>query len=321
MPERWKTLLPYWARPEHPILQYELANLRLSGSRWKSIIQLLLLALLLGSGGYLYAGSTSTDTGAGNLADFIWRCLYFPSILVQSATVLSALAFGIGSVETDRSRQTWDSLRVTEIGAGLTLRTRWVAIFYRLRAPILALLMARLFLVLGMIVDMTAFGGGYLRVLGSALVDSGYGWWITLPMIVLLMTANLLLPLTIVGAASALGILISVAIKQRLFAITVQLVLSVTVVVGVAVGLFGVTSALQGHLIASDSLLFFLFLGYSGFVDGGLLFANLGSLGAVWKILQNGTFMSLGIVIILTLQALLIDGCLSLAIRLSERGE
>ena len=212
MPERWKTLLPYWARPEHPILQYELANLRLGGSRWKSIIQLLLLALLLGGGGYLYAGSTSTDTGAGNLADFIWRCLYFPSILVQTATVLSALAFGIGSVEIDRSRQTWDSLRVTEIGAGLTLRTRWVAIFYRLRAPILALLMARLFLVLGMIVDMTAFGGGYLRVLGSTLVDSGYSWWITLPMIALLMTANLLLPLTTVGAASALGILISVAI-------------------------------------------------------------------------------------------------------------
>ena len=90
---------------------------------------------------------------------------------------------------------------------------------------------------------------------------------------------------------------------------------------GVAVGLFGVTSALQGRSIASDSLLFFLFLGYSGFVDGGLLFANLGSLGAVWKILQNGTFMSLGVVIILTLQALLIDGCLSLAVRLSERGE
>ena len=321
MLERWKTLLPYWARPEHPILQYELANLRLGGSRWKSIIQLLLLALLLGGGGYLYAGSASTDTGAGNLADFIWRCLYFPSILVQTATVLSALAFGIGSVETDRSRQTWDSLRVTEIGAGLTLRTRWVAILYRLRAPILALLMARVFLALGMIVDMTAFGGGYLRVLGGATVDAGSVWWITLPMIVLLMTANLLLPLTTVGAASALGILISVAIKQRLFAITVQLIFSVLIVALVVVGLFGVTSALQSQLIASDGLLFFLFLAYSGLADGGLLFANLGSLGEVWKLLPQGAFISLGLVIILTLQALFIDGCLSLAIRFAEKGE
>ena len=127
-------------------------------------------------------------------------------------------------------------------------------------------------------------------------------------MIALLMTANLLLPLTTVGAASALGILISVAIKQRLFAITFQLIFSVLIVALVVVGLYGVTSALQSQLIASDGLLFFLFLAYSGLADGGLLFANLGSLGAVWKLLPQGAFISLGLVVILTLQVLFIDG-------------
>ncbi|MCY4072760.1 MAG: hypothetical protein OXG60_15815 [Chloroflexi bacterium] len=321
MPELWKSLLPDWAHPDHPILQYELAQRRLGGSRWKSALQLFLLALLLGGGGYLYASATSIDAGAESLADFLWRCLYFPSILVQTATVLAALAFGIGSVEADRSRQTWDSLRVTVYGAGMTLRTRWTAILYRLRAPIIALLLTRLALALGMIVNLTAFGGGYLRILGSSILDAPSDLWITLPMVALLMTVQTLLPLATVGAASAFGILISVAIKQRLFAITIQLVLSVTVIAAVAGGLLAVTSALDGGLIAPEGLRFFLFLGYSGFADGGLLLANLGSLGAVWETLPQGEFLSIGLLLILALGAFSIDGCLGLAIRLSEQGE
>ncbi len=321
MPELWKSLLPDWAHPDHPILQYELAQRRLGSSRWKSALQLFLLGLLLGGGGYLYASATSIDAGAENLADFLWRCLYFPSLLVQTATVLAVLAFGIGSVEADRSRQTWDSLRVTEFGAVMTLRARWAAILYRLRAPIIALLLTRLVLLLGMIVNMTAFGGGYLRVLGSSILDASSDLWIILPMVVLLMTVQTLLPLTAVGAASAFGILISVAIKHRLVAIAIQLVLSLTLVAAVAGGLFAVTSALQGGLTASDGLRFFLFLGYSGFADGGMLLANLGSLGAVWKILPQGAYLSIGLLLILALGACTIDGCLGLAIRLSERGE
>ncbi len=320
MPELWKRLLPDWAHPDHPILQYELAQRQLGNSRRKSILQLFLLALLLGGGGYLYASATSIGAGAENLADFLWRCLYFPSLLVQTATVLAALAFGIRSVEADRSRQTWDSLRVTEFGAGMTLRARWTAILYRLRAPIIALLLTRLVLAFGMIVNMTAFGGGYLRVLSSSILDAS-DLWITLLMVALLMTVQTLLPLATVGAAGAFGILISVAIKQRLLAITIQFVLSLTIVAAVAGGLFAVTSALGGGLMASDGLRFFLFLVYSGFADGGILLANLGSLGAVWKMLPQGAYLSIGLLLILALEACAIDGCLGLAIRLSERGE
>ncbi|MCY4021483.1 MAG: hypothetical protein OXG39_18905 [Chloroflexi bacterium] len=321
MPELWKRLLPDWAHPDHPILQYELAQRRLVGSRRKSILQLFLLALLLGGGGYLYASATSIDARAENLADFLWRCLYFPSILVQTATVLAALAFGIGSVEADRSRQTWDSLRVTEFGAGMSLRTRWAALLYRLRAPIIALLLARLVLQFGMIANMTAFGGGYLRVLSSSILGASSDIWITLLMVILLMTVQTLLPLTTVGAAGAFGILISVAIKQRIFAIATQFVLSLMIVAAVAGGLIAVTSALGGRLMAPDGLRFFLLLGYSGFADGGMLLANLGSLGMVWKMLPQGAYLSIGLLLILALEACVIDGCLGLAIRLSEQGE
>lgn len=321
MLELWKKLLPAWAQPNHPILQYELAHQRAAGSRRKSMLQLFLLALLLGGGGYLYASATTINGRAENLADFLWRCLYYPSILIQTATVLAALAYGIGSIEADRSRQTWDKLRVTELGAGIALRTRWMAMLYRLRGPILALLLARLVLQLGMIANMTAFGGGYLRVLSSSTLGAAPSLWITLPLVILLMTAQMLLPLVTVGAAGAFGILISVAIKQRLFAITVQLVLSVLIVAAVAGGLFAVTSALGGRLLTSDGLRFFLFLGYGGFADGGMLFANLGSLGAVWKLLPQGAFISIGLLLILALETIAIDRCLSLAIHLSESGE
>ncbi|MCY4538755.1 MAG: hypothetical protein OXE52_11055 [Chloroflexi bacterium] len=314
MPDLWKRLLPDWAHPDHPILQYELAQRRLTVSRWKSALQLFLLGMILGGGGYLYASAASINAGAGNLADFLWRGLYFPSLLVQTATVLAALAFGIGSVEGDRSRQTWDSLRVTEFGAGMTLRARWAAILYRLRAPIIALLLARLVLQFAMIANLTAFGGGYLRVLGSSIAEL----WITLPMVVLLMTAQTLLPLATAGAAGAFGILISVAIKQRLFALAIQLVLSVTVVAAVAGGLIAVTSALQGEMTASDGLRFFLFLGYSGFADGGMLLANLGSLGAVWKTLPQGAYLSIGLLSTLIVQAFVTDIFLSLAVHLAE---
>lgn len=317
MPELWKTLLPDWARPEDPVLQYELARRRLIGSRRKSALQFFLLALLLAGGGYLYARG---DAGGENLVDLLWRCLYFPSLMLQAAALLAALAFGIGSVEADRSRQTWDSLRVTELGVEMTLRARWMGILYRLRTPISALLLVRLIMVAGMTVNMTAFGGGYLRVLSSS-AGAAPDLWITLLLVILLMTAHILLPLATLGVAGALGILISVTIKQRLFALIFQFVLSAVAVLAVAAGLFAVTSALQSRLTAPDGLLFLLFLAYSGFADGGMLLANLGSLGAVWGLLPQGAYLSIGLLLILALEAFLIDGCLGLAIRLSERGE
>lgn len=321
MPDLWKRLLPAWAHPDHPILQYELTQRRLGGSRWKSALQLFLLGLFLGGGGYLYASATAIDAASENFADFLWRCLYFPSLLVQTAAVLAGLAFGIGSVVADRSRQTWDSLRVTEFGAGLSLRARWAAILYRLRGTITALLLTRLVLAVGMTANLTAFGGGYLRVLGSNILGASSDLWMALPMVVLLMTVQTLLPVTTVGVAGAFGILISVAIKQRLFAITIQLVLSCAIVAGTAGGLLAVTNFLAGALTAPEGLRFFLFLGYSGFADGGMLLANLSSLGAVWEALPQGAFLSIGLQLILALQALSIDGCLGLAIRLSERGD
>ncbi len=317
MSELWKKLLPDWAQPDHAILQYELAQRRFAGSRWNSALQLVLFSLLLGGGAFLYASAAAIDAGASNLFDLLWQCLYFPSLALQTATVLASLALGLRVVEADRSRQTWDSLRATEFGVGMTLRARWLGILYRLRAPIVALLLARLVAVIGMTLDISAFGGGYLLALGSGNIALG----LSLLVVILLMTAHLLLPIATVGLASALGILISVTIKQGLFAVLMQLVLSAAFVLMVAGGALVVTSAVQGQLLASDQLLFSVILAYSAFIDGAMRLANLGSLGELWQLLPQLPFLSIGLLLLLALQACLIDGCLGLAIRRSERGE
>lgn len=316
-----KWLLPGWAQSVRPILQYELAQRRLDASRKTVAWQLLLLALLFCGGGYLYASVAALDLSAGKLADGLWRCLYFPTLLLQTATVLAALALGIGSVFADRSRQTWDSLRATELGVGMTLRARWLGILFRLRAPIIALLLARLLCACGMIVNMTAFGGGYLRIITGGLMDGGAGDLLTLCALALQMTTLFLLPLATIGGASALGILIAVAIRQRPFASTIQLVLSAAHVAALIAGLLAVTSLLQGRLIMSDGLLFALVTAFCGFLDGGMLLANFDTLGALWQLQPQGALMSIGLLCMLALLACWLDGCLGLAIRLSERGE
>jgi len=158
-------LLPDWARPENPILQYELAHAKQPASRRRRrFVQLLLIALMLGVPGHLYATHIH-DAPAGSISDLAWRSLYFPTLLVQVATAVTALSLGIGSVGQERSRQTWDHLRATAVGASLTLRTRWIAILYRLRAPLLAILLVRLILLIAMLYDLAAFGGLYVEML------------------------------------------------------------------------------------------------------------------------------------------------------------
>ena len=98
MPRSGKALLPHWAQPDHPILQYELAHLRQGSSRRTRFLQLVLLALLLGGAGYLYASAVREPSGATNFASLLWRSLYYPTLLVQVITALAALALGVGSV-------------------------------------------------------------------------------------------------------------------------------------------------------------------------------------------------------------------------------
>lgn len=313
--------IPDWARPSHPILQYELSRLKAVGSWQGRILALLLLALILGLGGYLYATYIYNSPTKGNITDLAWRTLYFPTLIVQVATSIVALSLGIESIGKERSKNTWDNLRATESGAEFTLRARWIAILYRLRVPIMAILLVRLILVVGILLDLMAYSGGYVGMLTANITPDVPDWRIGLLVISLIMTVNILLPITMIASSAGIGILISVAVKERAYTIVAQVILSffqIMVTLGLLIAL---SQFLSGALDLSNEAIFALVLGYSSFGDWGLLFAQLGSVGEIWTIVPYGTLISVALILVMLLQSAITDGMLAWAVRLSENRE
>ena len=321
MREFLKSQLPEWARDDHPILQYELAHLKAFESQQARFIQVLIIALLLGVGGYLYATLIYVSPTQGNITDLAWRTLYFPTLLVQIITSILALSFGINSVGQQRSNHTWDNLRATEIGAELSLRTRWVAILYRLRAPIIAILLVRFVLIIGLLYDITAFGGLYPEMLTKNLTPMVGDAKTGLIVLAFIMTANMLLPLTMIGASASIGILISVGISNRVYSAIIQILFTLAQVILTIGILIAISQFLLGQLDLSNSALLALFVGYSSFGDWGLLFLQLGSVGEIWAIVPYGLFIGIGLVVLMLIQSAVTDGMLSLAVRLAESRE
>lgn len=313
--------LPEWARPDHPIMQYELAALKQTESRQTRFLKILVIALLLGLAGYLYATYIYVSPTQGNLSDLAFRTLYFPTLLVQMITSIVALSYGMGSIGGERSKLTWDNLRATEIGAEMTLRTRWIAILYRLRLPILAILLVRVILLVGVLYDITAFGGRYTEMLTQNITPIIPEPRIGLVMIALMMTANILVPLTMIASSVAIGILLSVAINNRAYSVTAQVILvffQLMMTIGL---LIAISQLLQGQLELSDGARFAVFMGYSSFGDWGLLLAHLGTAGEIWMLVPYGIFIGGALVGVMLVQAMINDGMIWLAVKLSESRE
>ena len=311
-------LLPAWARSQHPLLRYELSNTRRTGLRWRLSRQLIALSLLLGGAAAIYAlASPGADTGL-NLTRLVWQALYFPALILQLGAMILALTFGAAAVGGERSRKTWDNLRVTEAGAGLALRARWAGILYRLRAPIATILLARFILAAGMLYDLTAFDGRYGQMLGAEATPPLPAWRADLLLIALAVTVNLLLPCLQVAVIAALGILLSVAIRERLYATVILTLVIVAQLALAAAGAFTIVPALGSGAPSTADLPYALVLGYSVFGDWGLLLAQLGSLGEIWHRASYGSTISLALMLWVFGLGLAADGMMWLAGRLSE---
>lgn len=313
--------LPEWARPSHPILQYELSRLQQVGTWRTRFLQILIVAMVLALGGYLYASYIYQSPTQGNITDLAWRALYFPTMLVQIVVCIIALSLGVNSIGQARANHTWDNLRATEVGAEMTLRTRWIAILYRLRAPIIAILLIRIVLLIGILYDVTAYGGIYLEMLTVNLTPEIADWRLGTVFLAFIMTVSVLLPITMIGFSAAIGILISVSIQDRTYSATVQVILIFGYVVGVAGLLIGITQFFLGGLEMTDTALFAWIGSYVAFGDWGLLLMQLGSAGEIWSIVPYGIFLGVILIIFMLVQSAITDALLSLAVRLSERRE
>lgn len=315
---RLRHRLPAWARQSNPLLHYELAKAqgRLSGGSFA--LQLAALILLLGIAAAIYAGARGLG-GRGNLSDLLWQSLYFPCLALQVITLIMALLLGAAAVDAERSRKTWDNLRATEAGASLALRARWLGILYRLRAPIATLLLLRLLLALGTLLDLSAFGGHYVKMLSAEATPPLGDWRIGLLLIALSAALSLTQPLVMIASAAALGLFLSVAVVERLYGAVLQIALVALVIAFVVLASAAAADIVQGRLIMSDAAQFVVVLLYSSYGDWGLLLAQLGSLGAVWQAVPAGDFIGPGMAALLLLQAVIADGLMSLAERVSER--
>ena len=311
-------LLPEWAGPDHPLLQYELSHFRGNGRRPGLIVQLVTLSILLGGSAALYSATLFSPATGTNLTGLIWQSLYYPILVLQLLTMIMALALGAAAVGGERSRKTWDNLRVTEFGAGLALRARWAGILYRLRAPITLILLARCVLIVGILYDLTAFGGLYAQMLGAQARPPLPEWRLDLLLIALLVTVTILLPFLQIASVAAFGILLSVAVRERIYAAVIQMLVAAVQLAFAVAGAFTIAQMIRSNSPAASDWSYALFLGYTAFGDWGLLLAQLGSLGEIWHRVPFGASISFALMLLLMALGLAADGMMWLAARLSE---
>lgn len=320
MIQRFTGQLPPWAKTDHPVLRYELARaerVNLRGRIFRAVWMSLLAIVLLG-GGYLIATGFLQQSAGQNLTESALNILFWPMLVIQTLASVVALALTGNTVSEEIRRQTWDNLRATEGGAELTVRTRWAAVFYRIRGLIAVILVVRVALILGILYDLTAFQGRYLDLLISGIVPD-----VALPVAAVLlaftMTATLLLPLTILGFDAAVGLLIATVFQQRTYAILAQIIYIIFRVVVAAALVFAMTQFVNNDLETSDLNAWLLSLGFSAFGDWGLSFLNLGFFGERWAEIPFGIFLGLALLLFSLLQAAITDWLVAFAVRQAER--
>jgi len=328
MMQRFATQFPAWMRPDNPVLRYSLGDYGKEEKPRRRVLRLLavpVFILLLILSGYLIANALSAENPLDRpLSQMLIEVLFWPTFAVQVLLQLIVMAMTINTIGEEKRRQTWESLKTTSNGAALTLRARWSAVvFYRVGGLLVALIVIRLVLIGGILVDLTAFRGEYLNYLtGSITPDVPIAGGVIL--LALMMTATLLLPFTGVGFDASIGLLVSTLVHQRTYVVLSQITLTAIRVLIVGALLVGVTQYRDGTLTpeATELGIWMLLFGFAVLGDWGLSLLYLGFYGAdVWAQVPYGILIGLAMLAFVMFQAALTDGILALAIRRAERSE
>ncbi len=325
MIQRLTTHIPAWMRPDHPTLRYTLGSHTSQTQREKysrALGFILLFGVLLLIGYAAASGLFVEDPFDLPFSQMLSSILFWPTWMLQIMLQVVVIFMTISTIGAEKRRQTWESLKTTSSGAELTLRSRWTAIiFYRLRIFLVVLILVRVMLIAGILLDLTAFRGEYLNYLTGSITPD-----VSLPVAVfllsLMLTASLLLPITGLGFIAALGLLISTAVQQRIYVTLTQITLSVLCVVFIGYLVWAMLQFEYNTLGASDGITWLLLTGFAAFADWGVSFLHLGFYGAeVWADVPYGIFIGLALMIFVLIQAALTDIILAFAIRRAERSE
>jgi hypothetical protein len=283
-----------------------------------------LLGLLIGSAIAVALGYVIAQESTVNDEPTVREILYWPLVGAQLLAMLLAIAMTTNSIALERQRQTWDSLKLTLVGVGLTLRARWISVFLRLWWLLAAVTVGRLVYVGFLLDDLTENQGRALDL---------HIYWIepevTLDAAILLLTALvtgfILLPFVGVAIGAALGLLLALLTRSRAIVILGLLVLMGLRVVITAAGLVigdnlitetGVSPEVIDMTTGSAwaQLLFFSIEG-----DMGLKLMELDTLGEIWADVENGIYLGGVFLAIVLLYAIVSNLIVLLVARLAAR--
>jgi hypothetical protein len=303
--------LPPWARPGHPVLRYMLRGIRHQSALWRWMARGLaagVATILLGLSYSTYRQGTpilvSNDVTSG-----LYQVLYFPLLVVQFIVVVAALVATSRALLDEQQRGTWEAIQITSYGAGLALRARWAAAFYRMRGALLVLLAARVVFVGRMIAGLADYDGYRLDLYVDGITPA-----VSLEVaglaLAALMTAALLQPFALIGLNAALGLFIATLSPRRYYVVLMQgmILMLAFVLFGLAllVDVFGQITA--RYPPAGVSWRETLFVAVAG--DQGLHLLDLDTLLVLWGEAKYGVWVGVALLGMVLVQVLLAEGLL-----------
>lgn len=326
MIQRFTGQLPAWARPEHPVLRYELGSTARPSwkVRYARAFGVVVLGALLLMVGYFAATGLMRNPAGENPVEIMNNVLFWPLLVLQVLLRIVAVTLTSNTVADEIRRQNWDSLRATPFGAELAMRARWATVFYRLRGLLGVILVARVVLIGGLLWDLTAFQGRHLDLLTTGITPE-VALVVAVLLLSFLMTAALLLPLTAVGFDSSIGLLISATVQQRTYSTLLQALYIFFRIAVVVLLVFATTRFLQGQFVVegqlgvTDLLSWVLVFAFGAMGDWGLAFLHLGRYGEIWATVPYGIFLGLALLVFALIQAALADQLLVFAVRRAQR--
>lgn len=304
--------VPPWAHPQHPVMRTILGRGGDIKLRRRLLVMLLAIAVTAASVGIGYVianGTTENDEPTIN------EILYWPLVAGQTIATVLAIAMTTNAISVERRKQTWDSLKLSLSGVGLTLRARWAAVFYRLGWLLAAITIGRIVYIGVLLDDMTEFQGRALDLRISGITPE-ISLDLTVIIMSLHMTAFIIYPFVTVALAAAIGLMVSVFTRSRgvvvlgLFLLAgLRLLLTVG---GVVLGdtVFetvggGVTPELAEINADNSTDAWFRLLFSSSEGDQMLNLLHLDTLGQIWADIDYGVYIGVIMLGIMLAQAIL----------------
>ena len=325
-------LLPAWARPTNPVLQYIIRRER---RRQKTAVRAIGFLLALATVGatftisyFLYARgqlvglSTNGESG-------LYTVVYLPLLLLQFSVVMSGsslvMSLGLTSPMTplNRQRETWEIVKVTPYGAELAVRSRWAGVYYYVAWMLGGLMLLRAVLIGQMLADLLHSESYHFAAYTTGITPGVPGWGCALVLAVFVLGA-LFQPCVMVGLNAAFTLFLSASIRSKFL---LRGVLGMVSLVQMAGFLAAITAGML--VMAIDPTLpqtylsprteWFTWLVFALAGDQSLRFLNLRSFTQTWVRLDYGIGLGVMIPLAVLLEALLARWLVKLAARQAMR--